>query len=344
MNRVTQLRPAYAGRGSVRVAVVGAGERGCRLAGDVMTTPGAELSALCDRSMAALTRRSPEFPGLAMIGDFSGVLEDPAIEAVVVATPLSSRYRIATASLAAGKHVFVTDALAASHREAADLQEFAQRLGLVLMPGHRCLYSPRIGYVRSLIESGQLGEVFFVSSSRADLGRLRADTSIVWDMASSDLATLLHLIDELPSAVSASGSASVVPGKADIVVVTLRYPSNRIAHLELSRLTPSRLDRTTVVGSNKMVVCEESLADPVRVFETGISAAEFPAAGSPRVDTRAGDILVPLIEGPEPGALQMTDFISSIAHGTTPRSNTRVGVEVVRLIEEVERHLSAGAA
>lgn len=323
---------------------MGAGDRGRRLAGDVMVVPGADLAALCDRSTAALTRLSPQFPNIPLVSDVSQILEDPTIEAIVIATPVAARYRLATASLAAGKHVFVEHALAGSSREAVDLVEFGDRLDLVVMPGHAALYSSPVGYVTSLIESGQLGEVFSVSITRARLGQHRVDAGVLWDLAPSDLSMLLTWIDERPAVVSAAGRACIYPGKADVVFATLAYPSGRIAHLELSWLSPSTIDRATVVGAHKMVVCDDTADGCVRVVETALEAVESGDPGALRMTVGSGHMLTPRIDSAEPGALQMTDFISAIVHGTTPRSNTRVGVEVVRLIEEVERHLSAGAA
>ncbi len=183
-----------------------------------------------------------------------------------------------------------------------------------------------------------------VSTCRARLGGHRPGAGVVWDLAPCELSRLLTWIDEPPAVVSATGRACVVPGTADIVFATLAYPSGRIAQLELSWLSPSSIGRATLVGSDKMVVCDDTADGCVRVFETGVEVAESGDPGALRVNVGSGHILTPRIESAEPGALQMSDFISSIAHGTPPRSNTRVGVEVVRLIEEVERHLTAGAA
>ncbi len=324
--------------------MVGAGESGRRVAGDVMVTAGAELSALCDRSLPALTRLSPQFPNIALVSDFSQILEDPTIEAIVIATPVATRYRLATASLAAGKHVLVEHALAASAREAVDLVEFGERLGLVVMPGLPAVYAPSVAYVRSLIESGQLGDVLCVSTCRARLGGHRPGAGVVWDLAPWELSRLLTWIDEPPAVVSATGRACMVPGKADVVFATLAYPSGRIAQLELSWLSPSSIGRATVVGSDKLVVCDDTADGCVQVFETGLEAVDSGDPGELRVQVGSGHMLTPRIESAEPGGLQMIDFISSVTHGTGLRSNPRIGVEVVRLIEEVERHLSAGAA
>ena len=180
------LKPRHAGRPPVRIAVVGVGARGVNLAAAVTGCAGAELAAVCDRSMAALTRVAPRLPGVALAGDFSSILEDATIEAVVIATPVASHYRIAMASLAAGKHVLVDRPVAAAYREARELKEFAERLDLRLMPGHAFLYSRPVAHVKSLIDSGGLGDVHFISSSRVNPGQHQADSSVVWDLAPHD--------------------------------------------------------------------------------------------------------------------------------------------------------------
>jgi predicted dehydrogenase len=178
---LVRLKPRYAGRPPVRIAVVGLGARGVGLAEAVTGCAGAELAALCDRSMAALTRVAPRFPGVPLVGDFSSILEDATIEAVVIATPAASHYRVAMASLAAGKHVLVDKPVAAAYREAQELKAFAERLDLLLMPGHVFLYSRPVAHVKALIDSGRLGDVHFISSSRVNLGQHQADSSVLWD-------------------------------------------------------------------------------------------------------------------------------------------------------------------
>ena len=337
---VVRLTPRLVGRPPIRIAVVGVGTRGTALAEAVAGCVGAELAALCDRSMAALTRAAPHFPGVPLVGDFSAILEDATIEAVVIATPASSHYRIAMASLAAGKHVLVDKPVATTHREARELKEFAERLDLSLMPGHEYLYSAPVAHIRSLLDSDEVGDVHFVSSTRASLGQLQADPSVVWDLAPHDFSILLDLIDERPKVVAASGRACVVAGKPDIVFVTMAYPSGRIAHVELSWLAPRELGRTTIVGSKRTVVWDHAAPEPVRVFDIGVEAVRAIDPGEFRLVTHQGDVVVPKIDASQPHASMAADFIDAVTRRVAPRSHIGLGLEVVRLIEEVEWFLA----
>ncbi len=189
---------------------------------------------------------------------------------MALATPVSTHFPLGRAVLEAGKHLFVEKPLASSTAECLELIELAQRRGLVLMPGHTFLYSPPVVAIRNLIESGELGDLYFVSTSRVNLGLHQKDVSVTWDLGPHDFSILRYWLDEAPSAVSAVSRGCVIPSIPDVAFIDLEYSNGTIAHVELSWLAPSKLRRTTIVGSQKMVVYDDTSTEPVRVFDSGV--------------------------------------------------------------------------
>jgi predicted dehydrogenase len=264
------------------------------------------------------------------------------VDAVIVATPISTHHSLAAAALRAGKHVMVEKPLAASSTEACSLMTLADQGGLVLMPGHTFLYSPPVIMIRSLIESGELGDVYFVSTSRVNLGLHQPDVSVAWDLGPHDFSILRHLLDETPARVSALARGCIMPGIHDVAFIALEYASGTVAHVELSWLAPSKLRRTTIVGSRKMIVYDDTSAEPVRVFDSGALLRDPATFGEFTLTYRTGDILSPHVEVAEPMYRELEDFCSAIVNGLTPRSSAALGLEVVRTIEAVEASLARG--
>lgn len=328
----------------VRVGVVGLGYWGPQLVRNLVEAPQAELAWVCDsrpEARAAVTRR---YPGVAETARFDELLEDPTLEAVVIATPIGTHHALAQRALAAGKHTFVEKPLAASLTEATQLVAAAEKNGLVLMPGHTFLYSPPVQTIRELIQSGELGDIYFISSSRVNLGLHQSDASVIWDLGPHDFSILSYWLEETPAHVTALSRSCVIPGTPDVAFINLEYASGVIGHVELSWLAPSKLRRTTIVGSQKMVVYDDTSIEPVRIFDSGVDLPAPGSFGEYRLTYRTGDIVSPRIEVAEPLGLELVDFCTSIRTGSIPRSSAAVGVEVVRIVEAAERSLTEGGA
>jgi predicted dehydrogenase len=323
----------------IRIAVVGLGYWGPNLVRNLVDLDGCELVAICDQDRERLALIGRRYPSTRQVRDVAELIDDPEVDAMVVATPVSTHYEIGIAALAAGKHLFVEKPLAASEREAADLVSLAKQRGKCLMPGHTFLYSPPVVAVRELIESGTLGELQFISSSRVNLGLHQSDVSVVWDLGPHDFSILRYWLAETPTHASATARACVgtVP---DVAFVSLEFASGVIAHVELSWLAPSKLRRTTVVGSQKMVLYDDTSSEPLRIFDSGVQLPEPETFGEYRLTYRTGDIVSPRVDAIEPLYLELSDFCQSIRTGAEPRSSARVGLEVVRMIEAVDTSLS----
>jgi predicted dehydrogenase len=322
----------------LRVAVIGLGYWGPNLVRNLFELPEAEVS-VCDmrpEAIAAIRRRYPSIVGRTRLEE---VLQDPEIDAVAIATPVGSHYQLALSSLLAGKHVFVEKPLAASAAASSELLAVAAERDLVLMPGHTFLYSPPVNKIRDLIQSGELGEIYFVSASRVNLGLHQPDVSVVWDLGPHDFSILRYWLDETPTHVTATSRSCVLPDTPDVVFINMEFASGTIAHVELSWLAPSKLRRTTIVGSRKMVVYDDTTHEPVRVFDSGVQLANPASFGEYHLSYRTGDIVSPHVDPAEPLFLELRDFCTAIRTQATPRSSAALGLEVVRLIEAVDRSL-----
>lgn len=325
-----------------RVAVVGLGYWGPNLVRVLHELPQAKVAYICDLRPEALAVVGRRYPALKRTTRFEQILMDRAIEAVAIATPVSSHYELATAALEAGKHVFVEKPLAASSDEALELIELAAERDLVLMPGHTFLYSPPVNLIKDLIDARELGEIYFISTSRVNLGLHQPDVSVAWDLGPHDFSILRYWLGESPTYVSALSRACIIPGTPDIAFINLSYASGTIAHIELAWLAPSKLRRTAIVGSERMVIYDDTSPEPVRVFNSGATLRDPETFGEYQLSYRTGDIVSPRIDGVEPLYLQMEDFCSVIRQGRTPRSSALIGLDVVNTIEAVDRSLATG--
>ena len=328
----------------VRVAVVGLGYWGPNLVRNLFELASAEVVLVCDRRPEALEQLAKRYPSVRGTTTFSDVLDDPSVEAVAVATPIGTHLELARAALESGKHTLVEKPLAHSVAGALELARLASKQELVLVPGHTFLYSPPVQAVQEMIARGELGEIYFVSTSRVNLGLHQPDASVVWDLAPHDFSILLHWLKETPTHVTALSRGCVIPGTPDVAFVNLEYASGIIAHAELAWLSPSKLRRTTVVGSRRMVVYDDTSLEPVRVFDTGVTLREPGSFGEFRLSYRTGDIVSPRVDAAEPLGLELDDFCLAIRTGSTPRASVALGIEVLRMVEAAEQSLAEGGA
>src|SRR5829696_4679471 len=326
------------------VAVVGLGYWGPNIVRNLFELPEASLRYVCDVDEDAVREMERRYPSVRGTLRYEEVLEDPAVEAVAIATPVSTHYGLALAALQAGKHVFVEKPLAGSTREAVELIDLAVRQGLVLMPGHTFLYSPPVRLIRDLVASGEIGEIYFISTSRVNLGLHQPDVSVAWDLGPHDFSILRYWLGETPRYASALSRGCVMPDIPDVAFINLEFPSGTVAHVELSWLAPSKLRRTTIVGSRKMVVYDDTSSEPVRVFDSGAVLPNPETFGEYKLTYRTGDIVSPHLEAAEPLYRELDDFCASIASGDTPRSSAELGLEVVRMIEAVDASLDSSGA
>jgi len=327
---------------AVKVAVVGLGYWGPNLVRVLADKEYAEIAYICDLDEQRLTKIHRRCPKATATAELDTVLEDDGVDAVIVATPGHTHHEIATRALNAGKHVFVEKPLASSSEEADDLLDHADRRDRVLMCGHTFLYSPAVCAIKEMLDRGDLGELYFISSSRVNLGLHQKDISVIWDLAPHDFSILLYWLGEVPEWISAVGRDSIVPGIPDVAFVDLKFPSGVLSHVELSWLAPSKLRRTVLVGSEKMVLYDDASPEPVRVFDQGVVYKDPETFGEYHLSYRTGDIVSPRIETYEPLSRQFDDFLTAVAEERPLNGRAMLARNVVQLLEQAERSLHTG--
>jgi predicted dehydrogenase len=302
----------------------------------------ADLVSLCDADEERRREFAARYPHARVTSDFAELLDDPELEAVVVATPVVTHYELAKAALEAGKHVFVEKPPAMRAQEMDELCELAEERDLVLMPGHLLLYHPAVKALKRLVDAGDLGDVLCVYSNRQNLGVIRKHENALLSLGVHDLSVILYLLEEEPSEVWAHGNAFLTEGVEDIVFCYLRFPSGKIAHMHLSWLDPHKMRKVTVVGKEKMVVFDDmELERKVTIYE---KAPWQPSANWGEWQTRSGDIFSPKIPNDEPLRLEGEHFLDLVSGRGDARRAARDGLAVVQALEQLQASLVAAPA
>lgn len=323
------------------VGIVGLGYWGPNLLRGLIEQPGVDIRYICDLDDERLDSFSRRYPGAAPTSRYEDLLDDPEVAAVIIATPVFTHFELAAAALRAGKHTFVEKPLAPSGAQAAELIALARERDLRLMCGQTFLYSPPVKEVKRLIETDELGEIFFISSSRVNLGLHQRDISVIWDLGPHDFSILLHWLGEMPVSITAAGRDSIVRGIYDVAFMTLQFPSGIVANVELSWLAPSKLRRTAIVGSNKMVLYEDGTGEPVRVFDRGVVYRDPETFGEYQLSYRSGEIRSPCIAATEPLVTELAEFTRLIRMEESS-ADLELARQVVLLAEAAESSLANG--
>jgi predicted dehydrogenase len=328
--------------GPVNVAVVGYGYWGPNLVRNVNASAAMRLAALCERDAGRADAFRSRMPGVAVEPDFDQLLLDPSLDAVVVATPPSTHHALCKRALQAGKHVLVEKPMAKTSVQARELTALAVQRNLVIMPGHTFLYSPAVNKVRELINNDAVGEVYFVTSSRMNLGNYQPD-GVVCDLAPHDLSILLHWLDRPIVQVSASARNVFQEHVAETAFITLAFEGGTTANVQVSWLAPRKMRQMLIVGSRRMISYDDTLSDePVRLYDRGMEFSTPESFGEYQLTYRSGDVVIPRVEPAEPLALELQDFARAILTGSTPVSHAQLGLEVVCAMEAIEESLLRG--
>jgi predicted dehydrogenase len=326
---------------TVRIGVVGLGYWGPNVVRNMSRV--AELAWCCDLSAENRDRYAPQYPQARFTADFDDLLNDPDLDAIAVASSVPTHHPLGLRALAAGKHVFIEKPLAASVADARELVEAAQAADRRLMVGHLLLFHPALAKVHELIDSGELGEIYYLYGNRVNLGQVRADENALWSLGAHDVAVLLDLVGERPVEAQARGECYVRPNVEDVVFGYLKFPSGAVAHLHLSWLDPHKTRKLTVVGSQKMVVFDDMETDrKVTIYDKSASRAPSTDSYGEYVSVRFGDISIPRIPNDEPLRLECQEFVDAIEQGRDPRCSGREGLAVVEVLEAMQTSLDAG--
>jgi predicted dehydrogenase len=321
----------------LRVAVAGLGYWGPNIARNLAAIPDVELAWCCDPDAGNRERVAAMFPGARLTGDIDDVLEDEQVDAVALATPVTTHAALARRVLAAGKHCFVEKPMAQSVADAEALVAAAAASGRVLMVGHLLEYHPGVVKLKDLIDDGTLGRVHYIYGNRLNLGKLRADENALWSLGAHDVSVLLRLAGEEPYEVEARGESYMRAGIEDVVFCFLRFPSGLAAHLHLSWLDPHKERRFTVVGEQRMATFDDmALEGKITIYDKGFDER---AESYGEYITRSGDIWSPRLSNAEPLRIECEHFVGCIRDGGRPISDGESGLRVVRVLEALQRSL-----
>jgi len=327
------------------VGVIGCGYWGPNLIRNFINLKDADVSVCSDIDESRLEHMKRLYPSLATTTDYRDIINDDSIEAVVIATPVSTHFQLAAEALAAGKHVFCEKPLTQSVEEGVKLVDLADENGRTLMVGHTFVYTAAVNKVRDLINSGELGDIYYMSTARVNLGLFQEDINVVWDLAPHDVSIMNYVLGTRPVAVSAVGHSYIQPNIQDVAFVTMRYPGSILTNLHVSWLNPNKIRSTTVVGSRKMLVYDDiSSLEKIRIYDKGVDVIpHYDTFGEFQLSYRYGDIHIPKLDEAEPLKMECQHFIDCIA-GADPQSSGRHGLEVLIVLDAIDRSMKKHGA
>jgi len=345
-------RPAAAGRpapaGPLGIGVIGYGYWGPNLVRNFSEAAGSRVVAVSDLRAERLDRVRDRYPAVRTTGDFHELLADPAIDAVVVATPVATHYRLAMAAIEAGKHVLVEKPLALDSREATALIEAARRRGVVLMVDHTFVYTGAVQKIKELVDGQRLGRLLYYDSVRVNLGLFQHDVDVLWDLAVHDLSIMDFVLARPARAVSAAGVAHVPGQPVNTAYLTCYFDDDLIAHFHVNWLAPVKIRRTLIGGDRQMIVYDDlEPSEKVKVYDKGITLAngDGHAGGNEGaydllVGYRAGDMYAPQLSLAEALGVEVEHFVDCIRNGREPISSGEAGLRVVRVLEAAAQSLA----
>ncbi len=325
----------------IKIGIVGYGYWGPNLVRNFAETGGAEVAAVSDLDPAKLAVVQRRFPAVKTTTDFRELLSDPAIDAIAIATPVNTHFELALAALRAGKHVWVEKPMTETSEQARQLVDEAQRRNLVLLVDHTFIYTGAVAKMGELIKSGDLGRIYYYDSIRVNLGLFQRDVSVISDLAVHDFSILDYLLDEHPIAVTASGTNHFPGTPENLAYVTLFYESGTIAHANVSWLAPVKVRQILVGGSKKMITYDDlEPSEKIKVYDKGVSFTDDPQKiHEMRVGYRTGDMWAPRLAVTEALSVEGAHFVDCIENGTAPKTDGRLGLRVVELIEAANRSM-----
>lgn len=327
-----------------KIGVIGCGYWGPKHARNFHELPEAELTWIADLNSERLAHMQALYPYIQTTQDYRRMLESD-VDGVVLATPVATHHRLGLEILRAGKHLLIEKPLAASAAEAEELVEVADQHNRALMVGHTFVYNPAVETVREIIQSGELGEIYYINATRANLGIFQPDVNVVWDLAPHDISILNYILNAQPFSVSARGGVYVQRqrGIHDIAYVTLLYPNQVMAEVRLSWLDPVKTRLYTIVGSKKMLVYDDIAHAKVVIYDKGVDRPPYSDTFAEfQLSYRHGSELAYPIYWTEPLRNECQDFVQAIREKTKPRSDGYSGLQVVKILEKAQKSLLNG--
>ncbi len=326
----------------IKIGIIGCGYWGPNLIRNFSSCPQTEVVAVCDSNAARLESIGRTHNHLLRLDSLDALLELP-LDAVAIATPVSTHFPIASQCLNAGKHVMVEKPLAGSVQEAKALVELAASQGRVLMVDHTYLFSNAVRRIKEFVQSGELGELYYVDSVRINLGLFQRDINVLWDLAPHDLSIVDHVLDRDPRSISAWGCAHADPDVEDMAYVNVDYDDRMLANFHVNWLSPVKIRQMIFAGSRKSLIFNElNTTEPIKIYDRGIELGEsLDERRKLMINYRSGDVWSPHLDPGEPLQAAVSHFADCIREGKAPLSDGLLGLRVVRLLESATRSLRA---
>lgn len=324
----------------INIAQIGIGYWGPNLLRNLVSNKTCKVTAVVDIAQERRDYVKRFYPGIYTTDSVREIIQDPTINAVVIATPVKTHYGLVMRALEGGKHVLVEKPMATTTTEVEQISLQAEQHNLVAMVGHTFLYNPAVRYLKEFIDSGELGDVRYIYSQRLNLGRIRSDVDALWNLAPHDVSIIQYLLDDLaPVSILRKGMDYIQDGVEDVVFMHILYPKKIVAHVHVSWLDPNKVRRVTVVGSKKMIVYDDTADNKIAIYDKGIDRMavlgedmDFDGYGAVNYAHRSGDLVMPKIEWREPLKIEIEHFIDCITNGTKCLTGPKHALEVVRIL------------
>jgi predicted dehydrogenase len=330
---------ARRGSETLGIGVCGYGYWGPNIVRNLAAIDECRVVSICDRNADALQRAKKLYPSVRVTTDEADVIESPDIDAVAIVTPVCTHFDLARRALEHGKHVFIEKPFTPTSAQAMALIELAARKNLQIMVDHTFLFSGAVRKIRELVDDGTLGQLYYFDSTRVNLGLFQHEVSVVWDLAPHDLSIMDYLIAEQPEAVVATGGTHF-NGHADMAFITVFYPSNITAHINVNWLSPVKVRTTLIGGREKMLVWNDLEPDEkIRVYDKGVEITNGQSVYDLLVSYRSGDVWSPKVNNTEALAVELRYFVECVRDGRTPSNDGEAGLRIVRLLEAAEQSL-----
>ncbi len=325
----------------LRTGIIGYGYWGPNLVRNFMTCPGTQVVSVCDRDPSRLQRVQALYPGVAVTTSADSLIADANVDAVVVATPVDSHFELAMAALKAGKHVLVEKPIASTADQAQRLIDEAERRGLILMVDHTFVYTGAVRKMHELIRTDAFGKVRYYDSTRVNLGLFQHDVNVLWDLAVHDLSIMAYVLDQTPAAVSATGHSHLSGHPEYAAFLTVYFGGDMIAHVNVNWLSPVKIRRTLVGGSNQMIVYDDlETSEKIKLYDKGITVTETPEdVRKLLISYRTGDLWSPKVNDAEALGVEVAHFAACVNGSEKPLTGGEAGLQLVRILEAADESI-----
>ena len=323
------------------IAVVGCGYWGPNLIRNFNAIPECNLIKVSDIDTNRLQHMKTLYPGIETTTDYNTIINDPNVDAIVIATPVHLHYDLAQKSLGAGKHTFIEKPMASSSKECKILIDLAHKNNLTLMVGHTFIFTPAVRKIKEIIHSGELGEIYYINSQRLNLGLFQKDINVAWDLAPHDISIIIYILEQNPVSVNCQGKANVSPNIEDITNMTISFSDGGFATIQSSWLDPNKIRKMTFVGSKKMLVYDDmEPLEKIKIYDKRVEAPPYyDSFGEFQYSYHYGDMYAPYLKQIEPLRRECQHFLDCIFAGKKPESSGNEGMKVVQILEAAAESL-----